>query len=288
MVVSLWIPLPPLWRRAPAQRRSTSRTRPPCSSCQEGRDTSTSGSVRNEFPTLHRYAWDPQLLELYILLNLTTKIQQTWQRQWNCMDFYSSPIDVITTLKFHFFRENIICLLFSYRISIVGFDRHISVDDGSDQDYDSHIMVWQLPRVSPGAPAADANAIPQSKLPPLLSPTGSSMTSSSVDLGPTPGSGVVTVDSSDERDPAVSPGLPDSFVEEATEETAGGDSYSNWNKDVESLMNNALEAGKLESLTEVGQEVMEEEDLTLTTGRRSRSSVVPSPKEDFTQQMNPN
>jgi len=63
------------------------------------------------------------------------------------------------------------------------------VDDGTEDDYDSHIMVWQLPG---GVPAPENLSDSQSSL--LSSPTNSmrpiSPESSSLELGPTPGSGM--------------------------------------------------------------------------------------------------
>jgi len=63
------------------------------------------------------------------------------------------------------------------------------VDDGTEDDYDSHIMVWQLPG---GVPAPENLSDSQSSL--LSSPTHSlrpiSPESSSLELGPTPGSGM--------------------------------------------------------------------------------------------------
>ena len=62
---------------------------------------------------------------------------------------------------------------------------HLNTED----DYDSHIMVWQLPG---GVPAPENLSDSQSSL--LSSPTNSmrpiSPESSSLELGPTPGSGM--------------------------------------------------------------------------------------------------
>ena len=145
-----------------------------------------------------------------------------------------------------------------------------SVDDGSDQDYDSHIMVWQLPKVSE-LPLEKSGKLP--KMAPLTktdsNKTGGvdSRTSSSLDLGPTPGSGILTVDSDDDTE--TNSELPDSF---GNQSEAPNDSYTNWNKDVESLLNNVDKA---------------EEALADTESLMTNRSSIPSPHEDFTQQLKP-
>jgi hypothetical protein len=61
------------------------------------------------------------------------------------------------------------------------------VEDGTEHDYDSHIMVWQL-AVQQTSPAASAHARePLRRLPPA-SASSSLRSSSSLGLGPTPGS----------------------------------------------------------------------------------------------------
>ncbi|CAB4062457.1 SPAG9 [Lepeophtheirus salmonis] len=72
------------------------------------------------------------------------------------------------------------------------------VDDGSDQDYDSHMMVWQLPKVKfILSKESDSVSIKSSSAESVLN----SWESNSIGLGPTPGSGVVTMaDTSAESD----------------------------------------------------------------------------------------
>ncbi len=96
------------------------------------------------------------------------------------------------------------------------------VDDGSDQDYDSHIMVWQLPIVPPDTITTTTSTTSDT------TDHKESRPASSLDLGPTPGSGVITVDSDDDKDVSE---LPENFGNDS-----GNDSYKNWNKDVESLL----------------------------------------------------
>ena len=95
------------------------------------------------------------------------------------------------------------------------------MDDGSDHDHDSHIMVWQVRdqhqncnfvRDDPNAAAAadsvdkkEASASPQLSNNTLnvkadLESRYSRSSTSSVDLGPAPGSGLVTADASEVSD----------------------------------------------------------------------------------------
>lgn len=105
------------------------------------------------------------------------------------------------------------------------------VDDGSDQDYDSHIMVWQLPIVPPDAIVTTTSSdTTDHNVTTTTTKDHESRASSSLDLGPTPGSGVITVDSDDDHDDEMSK-LPENFGNDS-----GNDSYKNWNKDVESLL----------------------------------------------------
>jgi hypothetical protein len=62
------------------------------------------------------------------------------------------------------------------------------VEDGTEHDYDSHIMVWQL-AVQQTSSAASAHARePLRRLPPASASSSLSLRSSSLGLGPTPGS----------------------------------------------------------------------------------------------------
>ncbi len=121
-----------------------------------------------------------------------------------------------------------------------------TVDDGSDQDYDSHIMVWQLARVNPNSPAATATDRPRrvaaagngnggggGDFPDIVveeaEEAANSLASSSLDLGPTPGSGIITADGSE------------SGGDEAKDEPAGSSppaSAAAWNDQIESMLNN--------------------------------------------------
>ena len=93
------------------------------------------------------------------------------------------------------------------------------MDDGSDHDHDSHIMVWQVRdqhqncnfvRDDPNATAdsvdkKEASASPQLSNNTLnvkadLESRYSRSSTSSVDLGPAPGSGLVTADASEVSD----------------------------------------------------------------------------------------
>ena len=93
------------------------------------------------------------------------------------------------------------------------------MDDGSDHDHDSHIMVWQVRdqhqncnfvRDDPNAAAA-ADSVDKKEASPQLSNNTlnvkadlesrySRSSTSSVDLGPAPGSGLVTADASEVSD----------------------------------------------------------------------------------------
>ncbi len=148
------------------------------------------------------------------------------------------------------------------------------VDDGSDQDYDSHIMVWQLPcseaRPPTNQPPMTTNPTNQT----LSIATPTSTTSSSIDLAAhTPGSGVVTVDSDgdDERE-------DQSVIELAVDAAESAcDSYANWNKDVQSM------------LDRVGTNTnppSEEDDDDDDDHKEESVGTNNSPKEDFSQHIN--
>ena len=104
----------------------------------------------------------------------------------------------------------------------------------------------------------------------------SSRTSSSLDLGPTPGSGVITVDSEGEDDANGAEkgiiALPEQFEPISTE-----DSYINWNRDVESLMNSAI------SPIESAQNAMDLISSVDGENGLRKKLDTPSPNEDFTQ-----
>ncbi len=167
------------------------------------------------------------------------------------------------------------------------------VDDGSDQDYDSHIMVWQLP-------VAESGGGRHAMAPPALSATtptsvrtnGSSRTSSSLDLaGPTPGSGVVTADSDD--DPAGAGGEPIELGVDAAaaaeDENGACDSYANWNRDVQSMLDRVGKNGT-KSPTPPGDSSTISDATTVDTLSSSafqrEEDAAPSPKEDFSQHPN--
>ena len=150
---------------------------------------------------------------------------------------------------------------------------HAAVDDGSDEDHDSHIMVWQLPIVSEEQLLAVREQQQQQQLEVVHSckNSQSSRASSSLDFGPTPGSGVQTLADSDDddddddkrvRSEAGAEALPETFVE-----SGGADSYSNWNKDVESMLHHI-------SASSSNVQRRNDEDAI---------KKAPSPKEDFTQ-----
>ena len=153
------------------------------------------------------------------------------------------------------------------------------MDDGSDQDYDSHIMVWQLPKVAGDAikKALEGTALAAEQLSnPVRVQAAVSQTtsraSSSLDLGlPTPGSGVVTADSEND-DNGGGEGLPDSF--EPLDPPTAADSYTNWNKDVQSLLNNVKES------------LDDEDNATVCSSSTVETGpAAPSPREDFTGQL---
>ena len=104
----------------------------------------------------------------------------------------------------------------------------VSVDDGSEDDCDSHIMVWTLPESPPPELLSniDLYSPPHSLQPPSTS-------DSSLELGDTPGSGLA-LDS-----PSESVSCQDSDSDTETERTV-------WSEDVEEMLNNPP-PGKFES-----------------------------------------
>ena len=138
------------------------------------------------------------------------------------------------------------------------------MDDGSDHDHDSHIMVWQVRdqhqncnfvRDDPNAAAAadsvdkkEASASPQLSNNTLnvkadLESRYSRSSTSSVDLGPAPGSGLVTADASEVSDNEGGPangsttGL-DRTISMGLEmtESMTASSLMQFNRDVESML----------------------------------------------------
>lgn len=133
-----------------------------------------------------------------------------------------------------------------------------SVDDGSDHDHDSHIMVWQV-QDDPNPPEPTNTQQNFSK---VEVESRSSRGSSSVDLGPAPGSGLVTTDASEASDTEKSIDRQLSLGMEMTESMTAS-SLMQFNKDVESMMENvAKEASEEPSEGSIGE-----------------------PKEDFTQHI---
>ena len=109
------------------------------------------------------------------------------------------------------------------------------VDDGSDHDHDSHIMVWQVrdKQDSNPEPAPSNLDPPTNKL--EVESRSSRGSSSTVDLGPAPGSGLTTSENSDAEqkfERQASLGL------EMTESMTTS-SLLQFNRDVESLMENS-------------------------------------------------
>ena len=139
------------------------------------------------------------------------------------------------------------------------------MDDGSDHDHDSHIMVWQVRdqhqncnfvRDDPNAAAAaedsvdkkEASASPQLSNNTLnvkadLESRYSRSSTSSVDLGPAPGSGLVTADASEVSDNEGGPGNGcttglDRTISMGLEmtESMTASSLMQFNRDVESML----------------------------------------------------
>ena len=131
------------------------------------------------------------------------------------------------------------------------------MDDGSDQDYDSHIMVWQLPvvpldsfreqQLSIQPPAAPQNPVdPPPATPPAETAAGEISRAQSIE--------------------------PDETGLDAA-------TYQRWNDQVESLLNTALEPKKSIMPEEVEASV---EAAKMSSGSKESSPFSPSPKEDFT------
>ncbi len=159
------------------------------------------------------------------------------------------------------------------------------VDDGSDQDFDSHIMVWQLPVLSEYFNRRMASFKGMRKVP---KSHASSRTSSSLDLGPTPGSGIVTVDSDGDGGEE---GEGEEVGQDALQEqesTEAEDSYSNWTRDVQSMINNV---SKLSDYGEESSQLVKavpngsKSPGTALDRSTDRSKCTPSPREDFTQHL---
>lgn len=146
------------------------------------------------------------------------------------------------------------------------------MDDGSDQDYDSHIMVWQLPVVTenpsevPRPPTSEPRSVAASEA------DRSSRASSSLDLGPTPGSGIMTADSESDLETASEHTLEEGppSKESSSEPPQPPVSLTKWSADVESMLDHgSLPQEALEAASEVASETSER--------------PIPSPLEDFTQ-----
>ena len=125
------------------------------------------------------------------------------------------------------------------------------MDDGTEDDYDSHIMVWQV--ADQGAPPALSNSLSSitsaSSL--LLSPTEpirNPSTHSSIELGPTPGSGMALDSQSedahffgsdtDSETPAPSLHLPETSSPPLPQPYHPPVEPLAWSDDVESMLNN--------------------------------------------------
>ncbi|XP_059079883.1 JNK-interacting protein 3-like isoform X4 [Tigriopus californicus] len=142
------------------------------------------------------------------------------------------------------------------------------VEDGSEQDYDSHIMVWQLP-VPTQPPVEDAEIAeiaeanqpdPEEEIPNVHEEHGNST------LTTDPG----TIDASDSiMSSATSRGGSQPPPDETGLDAA---TYQRWNDQVESLLNNALEAKSLRNIEQYK-----------SMAREQSVPPPPSPKEDFTQ-----
>ena len=127
------------------------------------------------------------------------------------------------------------------------------VDDGSDHDHDSHIMVWQvredqvestgkLEVDSRSSRASSSSVATDHHHTKLEVESRSSRGSSSVDLGPAPGSGLITADASEASDTENTPTIqrqaaPLSMGVEMTESMTAS-SLLRFNRDVESMMEN--------------------------------------------------
>lgn len=135
------------------------------------------------------------------------------------------------------------------------------MDDGSDQDLDSHIMVWRVDEARASGldltdqpePTAVENA-DSSSLRASDSPDGSV-----VDLGPSPGSGLQT------------------DIDSMETESLGDEGADN-NLEVPAPAGNDHAAS---SPVEIGRDALAEQEKSLPSSRVS--SVEPEPKEDFTQ-----
>lgn len=167
-------------------------------------------------------------------------------------------------------------------------------------------MVWQLPSVSAAdlaaASAAEAAATDASKSNGgacLEAPEGgkiktieeSSRTSSSLDLGPTPGSGIMTADSESETsDQELEEGndgdsrdtvdkLPDSFEQPDEKRKDSASSVLEWNN--EHMTGNE----SIVSLQRDEEQLLAAGTAAAAADGRALGLETPSPAEDFTQQV---
>ena len=157
-------------------------------------------------------------------------------------------------------------------------------------------MVWQLPSVSAAdlaAAAAEAAAAAQTtadsaagtqetaenKIKTVDDPEEISRTSSSLDLGPTPGSGIMTADSESEASEHTVEGngaidtvdkLPDSFEQPDEKRKDSASSVLEWNSQLTGA----------ESIVS-----LQRDEEQRSADSRGLGPEAPSPIEDFTQQM---
>ena len=108
----------------------------------------------------------------------------------------------------------------------------ILVDDGTDDDHDSHIMVWQVHDTDPGPQDTSLDS-PSLSLPsPYQSLSLGSETQGTIDLGPTPGSGMALDSPDDTASEVDTPPVTD------TEQHKPAQDDLEWNEEVEQMLNN--------------------------------------------------
>lgn len=143
------------------------------------------------------------------------------------------------------------------------------MEDGSEQDYDSHIMVWQLP--VPTQPVviedaeiaeADDQQNPKETMPIVHEERAA------LNLG-------TDIGGSDASDSIMSSATSRGGSQPPPDETGlDAATYQRWNDQVESLLNNALEAKSLRNIEQYK-----------SMAREQSVPPPPSPKEDFTQHV---
>eukprot|EP00095_Tigriopus_kingsejongensis_P005190 maker-scaffold321_size207582-snap-gene-1.30 protein:Tk05190 transcript:maker-scaffold321_size207582-snap-gene-1.30-mRNA-1 annotation:"c-jun-amino-terminal kinase-interacting protein 3" len=147
------------------------------------------------------------------------------------------------------------------------------VDDGSDQDYDSHIMVWQLPVPSEATGAKqEAHSDQITIIGPIKELSPPPVVEEARTVSRAPLDFEIDLEEAFGCDSIVSNSRRDSEPPDETGLDAA--TYQRWNDQVESLLTNALEAKSLRNI----------EQYRSMAGIREQSvPPAPSPKEDFTQ-----